>query len=276
MLIRSIFGGLLFVGGSALADTVYLTDGETFEGVEAVLTESQVLIEMPIGRMTLPLDRVLRIEDSPSLMAAFQARERKLLVDPESDAEDWLTLALWARAKGYRPGLKKAALTARQHDPGLEGLAPLLRGLGLVYDAEYDEWITRTRSMQQRGFVRDDAGEWVSQAEHDANLRSRAQAAAEARDSRADDHLDRALEIIEEKTATRDEPGPSMLRAITGEPHGSLIGIALGLPAFHPTQLQSVASHVEGGVISAGSSFSDGSPFEAVADRIPGSFLPIR
>ena len=263
--------GALLLGGVATADTVYLTDGEVFENVEAEVTETQVRIELEIGRISLPRSRVVRVEDSVSPLEAYRRKEQVLLQDVGSGAEDWLELALWARGEGYERGLKKAARTAAQYDPHLEGLAPLMRGFGYVFEEDLGGWVSRSLAMRSRGFVQFQ-GAWVALAEREAYERER-RLELEARSaSRRHDQLDRALEMIADKV---DEPDPQSLVAI---PQGMVLGTSLGFLALvsGPLPAQAVELGAAGSVFNAGSGSLAGSRFEALANRVPGSFLPIR
>ena len=48
---------------AAFADSVWLKNGQSFEGVEAVVSGDTVQIELAIGRLRLPMSKVERIDE---------------------------------------------------------------------------------------------------------------------------------------------------------------------------------------------------------------------
>jgi hypothetical protein len=193
----------------AAADTVYLTNGNSFEGVIAEVTDAQVRIVMPGGQLSLPRSAVVRVEAGEAPWAEYLAREKALRRDPKATAHEWLELARWAKARGLNQGVRDAALRAAEIDPDAEGLEPLLRGVGYVYDRELERWIPYADSMRRRGFVLAH-GVWISRAEHEARLRAaerqeqeRRQRVAEAIERARSARTDRLLDIAEVQL-TRD------------------------------------------------------------------------
>jgi hypothetical protein len=158
--------GLLLLAFSApvagRADTVFLANGRSFEGVVAEETASQVKIRMPGGELSLPKSQVARVEKADSSYALYL--ERKQALRRDASAADWLALARWAREHGLSHGAREAALKAAQTDPRLAGLESILRGFGYVYDEELDRWIPYADSMRRRGFVEVD-GQWLGRQE---------------------------------------------------------------------------------------------------------------
>ncbi|HVT57197.1 MAG TPA: hypothetical protein VHR45_02255 [Thermoanaerobaculia bacterium] len=176
---RLLFAALLgaWLAAPVLADTVYLANGRSFEGVIAEAGDTQVKVQMPGGTITLPRNAVLRIEKSDSSFAAYLRRLEELeraSASGAARAADWLELARWARQNGLAQGSREAALQAAEIDPRLPGLAPVLRGFGYVYDEALDRWIPYADSMRRRGFVQDE-GQWISREEHAERLRVRDQ-----------------------------------------------------------------------------------------------------
>jgi len=151
---------------SGFADTVYLVNGRTFEGVIAETTDGEVRIVMPGGSLSLPSSRVLRVEKSASQFAEYLER-KKALARSGAGAAAWLELARWAKTGGLAQGMREAALTAADLDPRLEGLAPLLRGYGYVLDEQLDRWIPYADAMRRKGLVQWN-GEWISRHEQAA------------------------------------------------------------------------------------------------------------
>lgn len=223
----------------AAADNVYLTNGNSFEGVIAEVTETQVRILMPGGQLSLPKSAVTRVEEGEAPWAEYLAREKALRRDPQAAARDWLELARWAQRQGLAQGVREAALRAAELEPQLDGIEPLLRSVGYVWDRELERWIPYADSMRRRGFVLAH-GVWISRAEHEARLRAqeredqerrhRREAAIEA--ARAA-RTDRLLDLAEVQLA-RDllRPEPAVVMPVTwGWP-------LLVIPGFFPPSPQ--------------------------------------
>ena len=138
------------------ADTVYLTNGKSFEGVIAQVGDSQVSIRMPGGQIRVPKASVERVEQADSAFAEYLKRQAHA-----TDAADWLALARWASARGLDQGAREAALRAALLDPHLDGLAPILRGYGYIYDRELDRYISYADSIHCRGLV-NAGGRWIT------------------------------------------------------------------------------------------------------------------
>src|SRR6185369_1472962 len=88
---------------AASADIVYLNNGKTFEGVIAVVADSQVRIKMPGGEIRLPRSSVARIETADSSFAEFTRRKEAL--GKGGKAADWLDLARWSKANSFEQGV---------------------------------------------------------------------------------------------------------------------------------------------------------------------------
>lgn len=210
----------LFSLAPAWADTVYLANGRTFENVIAETTGDEVKIRMAVGSLSLPRNHVLRVESSDSSFAEYV--RRKEAIRRGAPAAEWLALARWAREQGLEHGSREAALAAANLDPQLEGLAPLLRGSGYVYDKQLDRWIPYADSMRRRGFV-SVGGQWVTREEHLAQQRAREQeleqrradmaAARAARATQAVREVELAiahLELKERLRKTEEQPGTGL------------------------------------------------------------------
>jgi hypothetical protein len=146
------------------ADTVYLLNGRSFEGVIAELTDSQVRIRMQGGVLSLPKSQVLRVEESDSDFGEY-LRRKGALQRATAPAADWLELARWAKARGLQQAAREAGLEAAAIEPGLAGLEPLLRGFGYVLDKDLDRWIPYADSMRRQGFVQSN-GQWITREEY--------------------------------------------------------------------------------------------------------------
>lgn len=167
-LLAALLLALVF-GAPGFADTVYLTNGRSFEGVVAETTENEVKITMPGGSLSLPRSHVLKVEKSQSDFAEYLSR--KAAVQRSGSAADWLALAQWAKSQGLEQGGREAALSAADLDPRLAGLAPLMRRYGYVLDEQLDRWVPYADSMRRRGFVESN-GQWISREEHAARVRA--------------------------------------------------------------------------------------------------------
>jgi len=152
------------------ADTVYLTNGRSFEGVIAEVGDTAVKIQMPGGSLSLPRSHVLRVEKADSGFAEYLQR-KAALKRAGAGAEEWLKLARWAKSEELEQAAREAALAAADRDPRLEGLAPLLRSYGYVLDTQLERWILYADSMRRQGLVQWN-GQWISREEHTARLRA--------------------------------------------------------------------------------------------------------
>jgi hypothetical protein len=168
--------------GPGFADTVYLTNGRSFEGVIAEVSDAAVRIQMPGGSLSLPRSHVLRVEKSESDFAEYL--KRKAVLQHNGEAGDWLKLARWAKSQGLEQGAREAALTAADLDPHVEGIAPFLRAYGYVLDAQLERWIPYADSMRRKGLVQWN-GQWISREEHAARQRAQQEEAARQNAERA-------------------------------------------------------------------------------------------
>ncbi len=160
---------LTLLSAPALADTVHLASGGSFEGVLAEVSGNKVLIRMQGGTVSVPRSQVVRIESGDSSFAQYLQRRDALNADPS--ASGWLDLARWAQGKGLAQASREAALTAARIDPKLSGLEAVLRPLGFVLDEALGRWIPYDESMRRKGFVQSN-GVWITRAELDAAQRA--------------------------------------------------------------------------------------------------------
>lgn len=282
-LIVSCFLAVALAPLAVVADSVYLKNGQSFEGVEAAVSGDHVRIDLAIGSLRLPLSKVDRIEEVDSTLGEYRARERELA--PSGDAAGWLELARWARAHDFDRGAEKAALTAARLEPGLEGLEPVMASLGYVLEEDANEWVPYPESMRRQGFV-EDHGAWVTPEE----LRDRAQARAEEIDdedsSRTDDQLDKALDIIAEAVKQPSQP-PSTTTVIVQQPLGTPLGAGFGFfpgftpgafiapPMLHDPGIGSVLPFSLSGTFFTGDArVTRDTRWDQMTRRQPGSFIP--
>lgn len=255
---------LLLGSGTVLADVVYLLNGETFEGVEAEVTETQVRIQLPIGRINLSRSDVLRVEESHSLVGEFRSREERLRSSEDSSAADWVELARWALRNSYEAGLRRAAPVAALLDPEAEGLAPLMRELHFVFEADLDRWIPRHTSMRRKLYAAA-GGPSTTPGEPDLHERQLQQARADQAAVRRDAHLEKALEILQEQSR-KAAPAPQVIVPVQGIVLATTFG-------FFPGSERTV--DLPESVFGAGTRFQSATVDDLVG-RIPGSFLPLR
>lgn len=243
----------------ASADTVYLSNGKTFEGVVATDLGDSVRITIEAGEITLPASQVQRIEREATPLTEFRQRRAELdAVDPAA-APEWLALARWAHRQGLSGSARTAALTAARLDPGLDGLAPLLREQGYVRDAETGSWVSYAEHQRSLGMVLVD-GEWVSKAALEAqSLASQRQSAAQREQERLD-RLSRVVELaaLAQLAAAQRPPEPEPQPAY-GYPVAVFPGFVLG--RHHKPDGSFTIQPVD---------------YSALAKRLPGSRLPIR
>ena len=256
---------------AAFADSVYLKNGESFEGVEAVVSDDVVQIDLAIGKLRLPMSKVERIDEVNSTLGEYREREARLGRDTNDDAAGWLELARWARDHDYHQGMKKAALVAARLDPDLPGLEPLMAALDYELDDKTREWVPYADAMRRKGLVEDRA-EWITPDEKRERSQARVEAVTEEPRSRADDHLDKALDILAEAVRQPDTPATTVIVQSGGYGGGYLPG------GYFP-------GFVGGGFIDPGV----GGPnfpgaiirndinlaWDAMARRQPASFIPL-
>lgn len=273
MTIRLRIGSCLLVAAiaplAASADAVHLKNGQSFDDVETTVTGDQLHIDLGIGSMRLPMSQVDRIEEVDSALGEYRERESRLRQDA-SGADGWLELATWARAHDLDRGAVKAALHAARLDPELDGLATTMNSLGFVLDDGAREWVSYAESMRRQGLV-EDSGDWVTPEEKRERGRVGTEV-AESAGSRADDHLDKALDILAAAVSKPEAPAATVIV----QP-GNL-GYGFGFPGF-------VGGGFVGGVIDGdfidplapGALFrSDvNQSWNAMALRQPASFIPL-
>lgn len=185
------------------ADDVFLTNGESFEGVIATQEGDRVRVRLAFGELLLPLGSIERIDESRSALDEFLER-RAVLVADGATADEWLALARWARAHALDHNHREALLEAATLDPYLEGLRPGMRELGYVLDASLDRWVSHDDHMRGLGMVRSN-GEWVRP--------ETLQAARERPDSReerpaVEETLSRAVELLAMAELARETSRP--------------------------------------------------------------------
>jgi hypothetical protein len=152
------------------ADEVYLKGGGKVSGRVVQRTATSVEVDVGAGKITVPANRVERIEERRSALDDYYDRAGRL---DATDAAGWQALGRWASDQGLSSQAREAyarVLAVAPNDPEAN------RALGRV--PVDGRWMTEEEGYRARGFVELE-GEWMTPVERDAILRSRA-AEAEA------------------------------------------------------------------------------------------------
>lgn len=278
---------LLVVALPVAADEVHLTNGETFEGVIAEVQGDHVAIHLPHGMIRLPMTRVVRIDRSVSAYEEFLARAEALA--GSTSAQEWLTLALWARDHDLRSGERDAALEAARLDPDLEGLAPVMRDLGFARDDQLGGWIPYDELMTRKGYVQVD-GRWVSaEIVAEAARQAREEHERQVADRRAD-QVDRAITLLalaqlqQSQNETERQSTPAVVYPY-GAPVGAPVAVFPGSYVLRGRQAGGHRGpgdgHPDGGgqppqVAHPRSPAHNTVTWDDVAHHQPGSIIPIQ
>lgn len=161
---------VLLVPAIASADEVYLKGGGKVSGRVVQKTATSVEVDVGAGKVTVPADRVVRIESRRSPLDDYYDRAGSLAA---TDTAGWQALGRWASDQGLSSQAREAytrVLAVAPNDPEANS------ALGRV--SVDGRWVTEEESYRARGYVELD-GEWMTPAERDAILRQRA-AEAEA------------------------------------------------------------------------------------------------
>ncbi len=277
----------------AAADDVFLVNGEVFEGVVAVVSETHVLVDLPIGRLRFARSQVDRVVSAASPLAILRERRAELLDSSAASADDWLELAQWARLAGLDEDARQIALVLAQRSPLLDGLGPVMRGYGFVLD-EADGWVPKAEAMRRQGYVLDD-GEWVTQEQRQARVAER-EVRARERNEQFKLEQEREAEALTRRASDNDVAleAVRLARAVVDQRdnrRGTEVGsggfYAVGGPVILPGLPLSGSFPMvvgPGAIVGDGSGNAVGAPalrssvqidWEALANRQPGSIIPI-
>jgi len=160
----------LLVPAALHADAVYLKSGGKMSGRILSQTETQVMIDVGVGEIGVPMANVIRIEKKRSALDDYHDRAKALAPD---DMKGWLDLARWASTQGLGTQARRAYERVLAIDPA-NAEANTAMGKVLVDG----RWMTEEESYRARGFVLFE-GEWMTPAAQEAILAERA-AASEA------------------------------------------------------------------------------------------------
>ncbi len=184
---------LLVPGLGAHADRVVLKNGQVFEDVVAIESESHVRLRLEGGEMRLKRSQVESVETTDSPYPRYLAHKQVLESSLDTEAGEWLTLARFAQKNGLKQSAREAALVAAELDSSLAGLAPLLQPLGYIHEAESGTWQPKKQVMAQRGLV-EHRGDWVPVEQRNAELAREREALEARRQAAADERRTSALE----------------------------------------------------------------------------------
>ena len=176
---------LCLVPTLASADEVLLRGGGKVSGVIVERTATSVAVEVGPGLVTLPLSRVLSIQEGPSALATYRERASHLAA---GDVAGWLALGRWARHQELSTQSREAFMHALAADPASgdanEALGRVLLG---------DRWVSAEEGYRARGLVYFN-GRWVTPAEEEAMLREAEAEEAASRIRQEDDARAREAE----------------------------------------------------------------------------------
>lgn len=180
--------------GSLSADVVHLKNGRSIEGIVLEESADQVMIKLAYGEIGLPRSSILEIVRGESALAEY-LEHREMLVQHGASAAEWLALAWWADDHGLGHSCREASLVAARLEPGLEGLAPLMRTHGYVFDPDLAVWMPYDESMRRQGFVLS-GDRWLSPAEAMAESRAEEDSVRQRQEQQRQDRLARVVEMM--------------------------------------------------------------------------------
>lgn len=195
---------------AAGADTVYLVNGNQLDDVVAERRGSELRIVLSYGEIVLAANLVDRVERRPSVWQEYRERELRL-ESASAPAGAWLELARWAERMSYEPGFLRALVRAAELEPRLEGLEPLMRRAGYLFDDEAGRWQSEKQYMERRGYLLW-GDRWLPRAAYLERLRERREAERRRRDEARQERIARAIEalaVAELGRAARSEPEPA-------------------------------------------------------------------
>lgn len=203
------------------ADRVELKNGQVFDDVVAIESESHVRIRLEGGEMRLSRSQVALVERTDSPYARFLAQKQALESSFETRPSQWLDLARFAQRNGLKQSAREAALVAAELDPALPGIEALLRPLGYVQDQESGSWEPRKLVMARRGLV-EHRGGWVPVEQRNADL-ARERDEEERRRERA---------LAERRAAALESVAAAVVRAVEPRPTATAVVIFPTIASF--------------------------------------------
>jgi hypothetical protein len=145
--------------GVARGDTVYLKNGQKFEGKVLDEGDRVVVVSETGSRMTFPRDRVERIERGPAPWEEYQVRAAAVKAD---DVAGRLALARWCQDKKLHGRAETELQAVLKLDPENSEVHAMLG-----HEKVGDRWMSREDALKARGFVLVE-GKWLSPEEYAA------------------------------------------------------------------------------------------------------------
>jgi uncharacterized protein YnzC (UPF0291/DUF896 family) len=144
------------LSSTALADILYLNNGQKFEGKVVIEGDKVILISESGSRMSFPAKSVNRIERGPAPWEAYATKAGKLAAN---DLKGHLALAKWCRLKRLRKRMKLELETVIKLDPNQAEAHKLLG-----HQKVGDKWMTSAEAKEAKGYklVK---GKWLSPKE---------------------------------------------------------------------------------------------------------------
>ena len=188
--------------GSALADTVYLTNGNYLEG-RVKYEDGRVVVEQPTGKIYLDSSKVDHIDKSKTVLDEFDEKVAAVqALGNDATAGAWAQAGRFASEHAMRDRAEKCYFKALAIDS-----ENTTARLALGFEKFQDRWMSSDEANQARGLVKYN-GAWVT-PEAKADL-LRIEAIAQAERARADaegakaeqerlklERLDTELQLIE-------------------------------------------------------------------------------
>ena len=218
----------------AHADQVYLTNGKVLEGKARTLEDGRVEVQLTFGTLTLPGEKVERIEQGATLEERVQQTLRTL---PASDVASRYDLARWCREQGSHTLSRRLMEEVLALDPNHAGARDAL-GYRLVDG----QWLTDDEYHQSRGEMLFE-GQWLPVETVHRLLAARAshqldERVADARRAEREADLARLALLQEaEREAAQREATPSTYGLPFYPPYGTTYGVpVVTVPTGHRGQ----------------------------------------
>jgi hypothetical protein len=198
-LLSGLTGAILFVTPLS-ADVLHLAQGGRLEGVVTRETETSITIDVGVGAVSVPRNRVLKIERKESALSEYRSRLASI---GKGDVAALVELARFAASHGLRSEAKTVWARVASLDPG-----NVEAHLALGHVLSGGRYVDEAEAYRAQGFVYFD-GRWMSPLEQESLLRSREE---EARDRRRADEARRVAREAEDR-ARRAEAEAGRARA---------------------------------------------------------------
>ena len=209
-----VVGGLL--AAPALADVVHLKKGGRVEGAIVSEDRNGVTLDVSMGRITIPMQSVLRVEKKTSALSEFR---RRLDALDTLDLRAHIELARFATDQALRGEAKAAWARVLDLDPGN---AEAHRQLGhVVMDGVY---MDEDQANRARGLVHFD-GRWMTPEEQASLLREREMRALDERRIAESRRRERDAETRAERAEAEAARERAAAQRTTGFPvYGGFVG----------------------------------------------------